>query len=47
LEWHAVRAETFDGSGGCTLQFELPERRWRELCRREGLSEDNVRQEVY
>jgi GTP-binding protein HflX len=47
LEWHAVRAETFDGSGGCTLQVEMPERRWRELCRREGLSEESVRQEVY
>ncbi len=46
FEWHAVRDEVFDGTGACTLQVDLTARRWRELCRREGLSEESVLQEV-
>ena len=47
FEWHAVRDEEFDGAGGCTLQVELTAQRWQELCRREGLSEESVRQEAH
>ena len=46
FEWHAVRNEEFDGNGDCTLQVDLTARRWRELCRREGLSEESVLEEV-
>ncbi|HMB72753.1 MAG TPA: ribosome rescue GTPase HflX [Gammaproteobacteria bacterium] len=46
FEWHAVRDEEFDGTGACTLQVDLTARRWRELCRREGLSEESVLEEV-
>lgn len=46
FEWRAVRNEVFDGSGKCTLDVDLTAKRWRELCRREGLSEESVLQEV-
>jgi GTP-binding protein HflX len=46
FEWRAVRDEVFDGTGSCTLQVDLTARRWRELCRVEGLSEESVLQEV-
>lgn len=47
FEWQAVRKEQYDGAGACTLEVELPARRWRELCRKEGLSEESVVQEVH
>lgn len=46
FEWRAVRDEVYDGAGQCTLEVDLTAKRWRELCRREGLSEESVLQEV-
>lgn len=46
FEWRAVRGESYDGTGECTLDVVLSAQRWHELCRREGLSEDNVLQEA-
>lgn len=42
FDWHAVRAEEPDPSGGWTLTIELTAGRWNELCRREGLSGADV-----
>ena len=42
----ATDDEVYDGTGQCTLHVDLTARRWRELCRREGLSEESVLQEV-
>ena len=44
FDWQAVRHEEPDAAGGWTIDVELPARRWRELCKREGLSENIVRQ---
>lgn len=46
FDWHAVRHEEPQDSGGWTLDVELTRRRWRELCRIEGLCDDNGRQEA-
>ena len=40
FEWRAVRGESYDGTGECTLDVVLSARRWQELCRYEGLAED-------
>ena len=37
FDWHAVRSETPDESGGWTLDVELTAQRWQELRRKEGL----------
>ncbi len=42
FDWQAVRHEAPDDAGGWTLDVELTARRWRELCRREGFSTDDV-----
>ncbi len=47
FEWRAVRDESFDGTGQCTLEVDLTAKRWRELCQREGLSEESVLEEVH
>ena len=46
FDWHAVRHEELNPSGGWTIDVELSARRWRELCQAEGLSSDNVRQKA-
>jgi GTP-binding protein HflX len=46
FDWRAVQNEELDAAGGWTLDIELTARRWRELCAREGLSEEMVEQEV-
>jgi GTP-binding protein HflX len=46
FDWHAVRHEEFNATGGWTIDVELSARRWRELCEMEGLSNRNVRQKV-
>ena len=43
FDWQAVRHEAPDDAGGWTMDVELTARRWRELCRREGFSTDDVR----
>ena len=43
FDWKAVRHEVPDAAGGWTIDVELTARRWRELCRREGFSADDVR----
>ena len=43
FDWQAVRHEAPDAAGGWTIDVELTARRWRELCRREGFSADDVR----
>lgn len=45
FNWHAVRHEEFNASGGWTIDVELSARRWREL-RLEGISSDNVQQKA-
>ena len=46
FDWHAVRHEEPQDSGGWMLDVELTRRRWQELCRIEGLCEDESRQEA-
>jgi len=46
FDWQAVRHEELNAAGGWTIDVELTARRWRELCRLEGLSKHNVRQEA-
>ncbi len=46
FDWHAVRGETVEEDGGCTLAVDLPAQRWRQLRDEEGLSADSIRQKV-
>jgi GTP-binding protein HflX len=46
FDWRAVRCEQPQETGGWTLDVELTRQRWRELCRLEGLCEEDIRQEV-
>jgi len=46
FDWQAVRAEEPDPAGGWTLDVELTAQRWRELCKREGLSGADVSRKV-
>ena len=43
FDWHAVVHEEHNAAGGWTIDVELSARRWRELCRSEGLSNNDVR----
>lgn len=45
FDWQAVRAEESDPAGGWTLTVELTAQRWKELCRREGLSGADLKPE--
>jgi GTP-binding protein HflX len=44
--WHAVRSETVDAEGNCTLEVELTAQRWQELRSKEGLPASSIRQKV-
>lgn len=46
FDWHAIRHEQADESGGWTIDVELTTGRWQELCESEGLSDFMVRQKV-
>jgi GTP-binding protein HflX len=46
FNWHAVRHEEFNATGGWTIDVELSARRWRELYELEGITSDNVRQKA-
>jgi GTP-binding protein HflX len=46
FEWHAVRGESVDETGGWTLAVDLTAQRWRQLREKEGLPVDSIRQKV-
>jgi GTPase len=46
FEWHAVRAESAEIEGGWTLAIDLTAERWRQLCAKERLPADSIRQKV-
>ncbi len=46
FDLRAVRAERARESGGWILEVELTTNRWKELCIREGVSDDSFQQEV-
>ena len=46
FQWHAVRGESPQAEGGWTLAIDLTAERWQQLCAKEGLPADSIRQKV-